>query len=362
MDKLSYPIRIVTGVARHVKNGLLIGEVRLDQCAVDVLLQCEGDRTTEEILRVMANSRCHRHDRKKAECFLETLLWLEGNSFVTFSMFESTSRRVVRVRFEGFWTFFNKEHNYFTKMLRKWMLVIVQDSGVPDVFFVSDCSSTLESLQEITKINCQKVFVSSGKVMPDLEAYDYVISSNAVEEQYSANHTHLSLERYMRTKPFLVHQSLAYRFHEFLIPVNFEDFRFEFSEPALSAAKVREDGIYHVFLCCDSRQKQGLFALINSIVVNSRSPEKFFFHILVDKAPDLYTIFLKKQFEGLLKYEVLSFESTGNYQRNYDFLTTNIRVEHPKRVKSVMNFARFYLPEIFPHVDFGLYLDVDMIV
>lgn len=126
------------------------------------------------------------------------------------------------------------------------------------------------------------------------------------------------------------------------------------------------NNLFHVLFSTDSQQKVGLFALINSIVKNTNSPEKFFFHILVDDNASSYENIIENNFEVNFQYEVVSFKETKNYNKNLTFLNKNMRVYGPgsgaRRTDNLMNFARFYLPEIFSDIRFGLYLDVDMIV
>lgn len=122
---------------------------------------------------------------------------------------------------------------------------------------------------------------------------------------------------------------------------------------------------YHVLFCTDGRHSEGLFALINSIVRNTATPERFFFHVLVDEHPEIYAQILQANFSAL-RFEVVSFASTPGYARNIEFLTKNIcvrmnRKKTTRRIGRPMNFTRLYLPEIFSDVDLGLYLDVDMI-
>jgi len=124
-------------------------------------------------------------------------------------------------------------------------------------------------------------------------------------------------------------------------------------------------------LCCsDHNNRHGLFALVNSIVRNSSNSSALRLHVLVDKNPDYYRDILQTYFgthsDYRIAFEVVSLSDNPDFADNVDFLENNMRsIGGPKvvrRLDNLMNYARIYLPEIFPQVDIGLYLDVDMIV
>ena len=93
-------------------------------------------------------------------------------------------------------------------------------------------------------------------------------------------------ENYTRTKPFLIDRNEAYKFYDFLFPFKAEEFRFNFNntegefsltdnDSQCIQAKPIDDGeTFHILFSCDSNQKVGLFALTNSIVRNTKTPEK----------------------------------------------------------------------------------------
>lgn len=119
--------------------------------------------------------------------------------------------------------------------------------------------------------------------------------------------------------------------------------------------------MYHISLCSDETNYMGLFAVINSIKQNTLQINKIMFHILIYDNSEKFNDIMKTLFFDNIKYEVVELIK---YPKIISFLEKHM-VGYGNRFKylcNIMNFARFYIPTIFDKVDFGLYMDTDMIV
>jgi len=115
-------------------------------------------------------------------------------------------------------------------------------------------------------------------------------------------------------------------------------------------------------ICSDKNQFIGVFAVIESIIVNTKQPERIFFHITVNHNElDLFNTEFHKLFRRY-QFEIEMKEFPTN-----KFLDENICIKHRdttsiKYFSNIMNFSRFYLGELYPCLEKILYLDTDVIV
>lgn len=118
-----------------------------------------------------------------------------------------------------------------------------------------------------------------------------------------------------------------------------------------------------IILCSDKNQYLGMFGTINSIMKNTKNPINIHIHLLVkDGEYDLCNNLVKKHFPNY-NIDIKEF----NNESHVNFLNNNIKVTHKKasyvnRVSNIMNFARFYIADIYPELKKIIYLDSDMIV
>ena len=120
--------------------------------------------------------------------------------------------------------------------------------------------------------------------------------------------------------------------------------------------------MYHITLCSDENNYSGLLAVINSIKMNTKRLNDIKFHILVYENSDDLAKKMDIAFAGTVSYEI---KELSKYSHITSFLNDTMVIhggEKFKHILNIMNFARFYMPIIFEDVDFGLYLDTDMIV
>ncbi|AYV84291.1 MAG: putative galacturonosyltransferase 6-like protein [Hyperionvirus sp.] len=118
----------------------------------------------------------------------------------------------------------------------------------------------------------------------------------------------------------------------------------------------------HILICSDHNEFIGVFAVIESIIVNTNHPERIHFHITVnDKELDLFS----RQFHNLFNQYKFNIE-IKEFPPN-KFLEENICIKHHNTffvnyISNIMNFSRFYLGELYPHLEKVIYLDTDVIV
>lgn len=120
--------------------------------------------------------------------------------------------------------------------------------------------------------------------------------------------------------------------------------------------------MYHITLSLDENNISGLIATINSILLNTKESNNLIFNILVYENVQLFEEIIKKYFG---KYQsIFNIREFKVYTNYVDFLNENINVLDKKfnYIANIMNFARFYLPEIFNEINIGVYLDSDIIV
>lgn len=113
----------------------------------------------------------------------------------------------------------------------------------------------------------------------------------------------------------------------------------------------------NIVLCSDIHTLRGLLACINSIIMNSET--KFNYYVLVDKRPEKYLKLLEHKFPN----EKFIIDSFDKYTVHKQFLEQYMECYHQDQyIKNVMNFARIYIPTIFPKLEKALYIDTDTIV
>lgn len=120
--------------------------------------------------------------------------------------------------------------------------------------------------------------------------------------------------------------------------------------------------IHNILLSLDPTLFRPSLNLINSIVKHNNY-RKIAFYIIVSSDLDYYkkmlTIFKKCKFN----FTIRLFDNNDDV----NFLTDNIKLLSENSSKKtqyifhLMNFARFHIPDIFPEIDHGIYLDIDMI-
>lgn len=122
--------------------------------------------------------------------------------------------------------------------------------------------------------------------------------------------------------------------------------------------------ILNIVLSMDENNLDGMLTVINSIVTNTKHLDKIVFYLLVyEDSNEEIKNNLTRYFVNKIKYKI---EEFIKYPAYVDFLNANMNITNTnkkfKHISNIMNFARFYLPLIYDNIDFGLYLDSDIVV
>ncbi len=114
-----------------------------------------------------------------------------------------------------------------------------------------------------------------------------------------------------------------------------------------------------IILCTDEYNLAGLFVTMNSIYKNCSDSSRLEFYILVNESFIKNTIYVavEKFFKGIkIRVEVFGSELTKKIAGYQDFCRNNAHC------KNIMNFSRFFIPELFPEVQGFIYMDTDYLV
>ncbi len=115
----------------------------------------------------------------------------------------------------------------------------------------------------------------------------------------------------------------------------------------------------NIVLSMDENNLDGLFATLNSIIINTKHIRDIKFNILAYDNGDMIKS-LMTTFGSDINYELKEFKF---YTKEITFLKKTMCVVHSNNyIMNIMNFARFYLPFIFPDIEYALYLDTDTII
>jgi lipopolysaccharide biosynthesis glycosyltransferase len=116
-----------------------------------------------------------------------------------------------------------------------------------------------------------------------------------------------------------------------------------------------------VAICIDRMHFVGILPMMRSLAANTSRPGDVFFHIAVGVGESAeLTALLGGAFPApAFGYEIREFACTPFLD---DYVRAGKNFTYAAYTSSVMNFARFYLGEIYPELDKFAYLDVDLIV
>jgi lipopolysaccharide biosynthesis glycosyltransferase len=119
------------------------------------------------------------------------------------------------------------------------------------------------------------------------------------------------------------------------------------------------DNQISIALCCDSQNLAGLLITVNSIIKNCSQPERLHFYIIMDSlllvnlTKQIFTIFIPGIFYTIKELSEENANAISGY-RNFCNSNTHCR--------NLMNFSRFFLPDLFTEPEYLLYIDTDILV
>lgn len=112
----------------------------------------------------------------------------------------------------------------------------------------------------------------------------------------------------------------------------------------------------NIYSCIDSKNIEKIFVLFYSVYENTKNYDKLNFYIITDLEP---TIEIPKFLKNNLKIRIIDFNKKWlNILEKFNKHFYN----RSNWCKSDLNFARFFIFDIFPKLDRVIYLDWDMIV
>jgi lipopolysaccharide biosynthesis glycosyltransferase len=120
-------------------------------------------------------------------------------------------------------------------------------------------------------------------------------------------------------------------------------------------------GSLDVAICIDRMHFVGILPMMRSLVANTARPHDVFFHIAVGvgESAELAALLTDAFPRPAFRYEIREFGCTPFLD---DYIRAGKSFTYAAYTSSVMNFARFYLGEIYPELEKFAYLDVDLIV
>lgn len=114
-----------------------------------------------------------------------------------------------------------------------------------------------------------------------------------------------------------------------------------------------------VVLCTDEYNLPGLFVTVQSIFKNCSTPSRLYFYVIVSEQSikDLLEFHRTLLFENIqIQIQVLNQENQAKIANYKEFCESNAHC------KNLMNFARFFISDIFPEINTYLYIDTDYLV
>jgi alpha-1,4-galacturonosyltransferase len=119
--------------------------------------------------------------------------------------------------------------------------------------------------------------------------------------------------------------------------------------------------IVDIAMCMNRAQFIGALAAINSIARNSGHPQDIFFHFVVGvgESPEFLEAIRASFPDPGFRFEIEEFSPNALLE---DYIRAGQVFTYATSKSQVMNFARFYLRQIYPTLGKVIYLDVDLVV
>ena len=119
--------------------------------------------------------------------------------------------------------------------------------------------------------------------------------------------------------------------------------------------------IVDIAMCMNRVQFVGALAAINSIVRNTEHPRGISFHFVVGvgELPELLESIREYFPDPGFRYEIREFAANPLLE---DYIGAGQAFTYATYESQVMNFARFYLPQVYPNLGKVIYLDADLVV
>ncbi|XP_023767096.1 hexosyltransferase GAUT11 [Lactuca sativa] len=131
----------------------------------------------------------------------------------------------------------------------------------------------------------------------------------------------------------------------------------DFVEEKKNSPRLLDNNLYH--FCLFSDNLLAVNAVVNSTVSNTDHPKQLVFHVVTSE-PNYATMeawFVTNDFKGSM-IEVQKFQDLTWLNASYSPVVGKLTQKN----ESLLNYLRFYIPEIYPHLEKIVFLDDDVIV
>ena len=121
--------------------------------------------------------------------------------------------------------------------------------------------------------------------------------------------------------------------------------------------------VLNIVFSCDQTYIEPLITIINSIITNTSKKNRLRFNIVCDDVEQFLNklqILEKTHNQGDFTFNCVSLQESLE-EKEFQFLI-KYSYSNQAHTNSIFNFSRFWFGEIFPELDYMIYLDIDMII
>ncbi|XP_071686612.1 hexosyltransferase GAUT11-like [Rutidosis leptorrhynchoides] len=136
----------------------------------------------------------------------------------------------------------------------------------------------------------------------------------------------------------------------------------DFADENKISPRLLDNNLYH--FCLFSDNVLAVSAVVNSTVSNADHPTQLVFHVVTNEAnyAAMQAWFLTNDFKGSM-IEVQKVEDLTWLNGTYSPVIKRLKeFDANTKFVSLLNYLRFYIPEIYPHLEKVVFLDDDVIV
>ncbi|XP_076941344.1 hexosyltransferase GAUT11-like [Bidens hawaiensis] len=135
----------------------------------------------------------------------------------------------------------------------------------------------------------------------------------------------------------------------------------ELADENNNSPRLLDNNVYH--FCLFSDNLVAVSAVVNSTVSNADHPKQLVFHIVTNRAhyAAMQAWFVTNDFKGSM-IEIQKVEDLTWLNASYSPVVRFFGSPRIQMYESLLNHLRFYIPEIYPHLEKIIFLDDDVIV
>ena len=116
-----------------------------------------------------------------------------------------------------------------------------------------------------------------------------------------------------------------------------------------------------IIFSCDKKYIDPLISIINSIIKNSSKPNNLNFNVVCDDDKFFYKELniLKEHNNHNFTFNCVTLNNLDKDEKEY---INKYSYSPDSHTRSIYNFSRFWFSNLFPNLDYIIYLDIDMII